>query len=201
MTKDRCLDVLAQYEKFLIKYISKKTKKEFHHAAIKEDFRTAIKDLPDDIKFIYADPPYTRDHYSRFYHVLETICLNDYPTVSKNKAKGKINFSKGIYRESRHQSEFCIRSQAPKAFDDLFRLSREKDKVLILSYSPYDENKESHPRVVKLGFLTKKAKQYYSDVKLVSAGRFRHSKLTKSDLHLESENEAEVFLTCKNNNN
>ena len=30
-------------------------------------------------EFVYADPPYTRDHYSRFYHVLETLALRDDP--------------------------------------------------------------------------------------------------------------------------
>jgi adenine-specific DNA-methyltransferase len=29
---------------------------------------------------VYADPPYTRDHYSRYYHLLETLVLYDYRT-------------------------------------------------------------------------------------------------------------------------
>ena len=28
---------------------------------------------------VYADPPYTRDHYSRYYHLLDTLLLYDYP--------------------------------------------------------------------------------------------------------------------------
>lgn len=197
LNKDRNIDVMKNYKECLQKYLNKKNNNNFHHLAIKMDFREAIGRLDDDIKFIYADPPYTRDHYSRFYHVLETICFNDYPKVSKNKAKGVVNYSKGLYREIRHQSEFCIRSQAPNAFNDLFKLSRENNKVLILSYSPYDESKGAHPRVVKLDYLQSQAKKYFESVNIVSAGKFRHSKLNKVGLHLSSENEAEIFLVCK----
>lgn len=31
---------------------------------------------------VYLDPPYTRDEYSRYYHVLETLVRYDYPSVS-----------------------------------------------------------------------------------------------------------------------
>jgi len=31
---------------------------------------------------VYFDPPYTRDEYSRYYHVLETLTLYNYPTVA-----------------------------------------------------------------------------------------------------------------------
>ena len=36
------------------------------------------------VAVIYADPPYTRDHYSRFYHVLETLCLRDCPMFQQH---------------------------------------------------------------------------------------------------------------------
>ncbi len=31
---------------------------------------------------IYADPPYTDDQYSRYYHILDTLMLYDYPSTS-----------------------------------------------------------------------------------------------------------------------
>lgn len=198
LNKDRNLDVLEYYVKALNNYANKSNIKAFKHHAIRKDFREAIKNLDNEIKFVYADPPYTRDHYSRFYHVLETICLNDYPTVSTNKTNGIVSFSKGIYRKERHQSEFCIRSQASKAFTDLFQLCSENDKILILSYSPYDEKKGAHPRVVTLEFLKNTAKEYFENVKIVSAGKFKHSKLNKTDFHLSSGDEAEIFIVCKN---
>jgi adenine-specific DNA-methyltransferase len=65
---------------------------------------------------IYADPPYAFVHYSRFYHAMETLCLYDYP---KLQIKGG-NLVKGRYREERHQSPFCIRTQVSGAFECLF---------------------------------------------------------------------------------
>ena len=44
-------------------------------------------------KIVYADPPYTRDHYSRFYHVLETISLFDSPIVSKTKMQARLKIA------------------------------------------------------------------------------------------------------------
>ena len=45
---------------------------------------------------IYADPPYSKAQYSRYYHVLETIVLYDYPSCE----------GKGRYRRDRFQTNF-----------------------------------------------------------------------------------------------
>lgn len=42
---------------------------------------------------VYLDPPYTRDEYSRYYHVLETLVLYDYPVVggkARIRARGTV---------------------------------------------------------------------------------------------------------------
>ena len=41
-----------------------------------------------DVDTFYLDPPYTIDHYSRFYHIPETLVLYDYPELEKKKIKG-----------------------------------------------------------------------------------------------------------------
>lgn len=38
---------------------------------------------------VYFDPPYTRDEYSRYYHVLETLVRYDYPTVQDKASMPK----------------------------------------------------------------------------------------------------------------
>lgn len=80
---------------------------------------------------VYADPPYGFVHYSRFYHALETLCLYDYPDL---QIKGG-SMVKGRYRENRHQSPFCIKSQVEGAFFDLFSGVKLADANLALSYS------------------------------------------------------------------
>ncbi len=80
---------------------------------------------------VYADPPYCFVHYSRFYHALETLVLYDFPQLQIQKG----SVVKGRYRESRHQSPFCIKSQVAGAFADLFNGIRKSNSSLVLSYS------------------------------------------------------------------
>lgn len=80
---------------------------------------------------VYADPPYAFVHYSRFYHALETLVLYDYPDIQQIKGETV----KGRYREGRHQSPFCIRTQVPEAFRTLFRGVSASGSNLVLSYS------------------------------------------------------------------
>ncbi|WP_052417559.1 DNA adenine methylase [Cellvibrio mixtus] len=197
LKKDRNLDVLEIYQSWLGKY-SKRSGVLNKHKVLNMDYREALDSLDGDIGLIYADPPYTRDHYSRFYHGLETLCLMDYPEVSSSKGGGKIQLSRGLYRSDRHQSDFCIKSKAPRAFKDLFEKSAKTNRTLLLSYSPYDKEKGAHPRVVELDFLISLAKEYFGYVDVKSPGNFSHSKLNRADLHLQSEKVSELLLVCRN---
>jgi adenine-specific DNA methylase len=143
---------------------------------------------------IYADPPYTRDHYSRFYHVLETMCLGDSPEVSTTLLTGEGATSRGLYRADRHQSPFCIKSQAPGAFREMFQGAGRVP--MLVSYSPFV--KDGHPRLVTIDAIVATASEFYEDVEVVTAGQVTHSKLNKTELHLDALEEAEVFLACKN---
>lgn len=197
LKKDRNIDVLKLYKNWLNKYLSNYSSNR-NHKVLNCDYREALRNLDDDVRVVYADPPYTRDHYSRFYHGLETLSIRDFPKISKTKIGGKEKLSRGLYREERKQSEFCIRSKAPQAFEELFKLVSAKDRILILSYSPYDKSKGAHPRVVEIELLEKMAKLFFDDVEIRSIGKFSHSKLNRTDLHLTAENAAEVLIICKN---
>lgn len=197
LRKDRNIDVLDLYNQWLNKYLNNQTT-DLNHQVLKVDYKAALKNLSDDVRIVYADPPYTRDHYSRFYHGLETISLRDFPKISKTKIGSKEKLSRGLYREEREQSDFCIRSKAPKAFNDLFKLVAEKDRILILSYSPYDKSKGAHPRCVEIELLEEMAKVYFDIVDIRSIGKFSHSKLNRTDLHLDADDSAEVLIICRN---
>lgn len=80
---------------------------------------------------IYADPPYCFVHYSRFYHALETVVRYDFPKLQVQRGK----IVKGRYRETRHQSPFCIKSKVDSAFDTLFQAASKSDSNIVLSYS------------------------------------------------------------------
>ena len=79
----------------------------------------------DNGMIIYADPPYAFVHYSRFYHVLETLVKYDNPEVKY----------KGRYRTDRHQSPFSIKTKVKDAFRSMFTKVVKGEHSLVLSYS------------------------------------------------------------------
>jgi len=101
----------------------------YDHQIMAVDYMECLEETKDAT--IYADPPYCFVHYSRFYHALETIVLYDYPTIQRKNGK----MVKGRYREERHQSPFCIKSQVKGAFDNMFKVISKNNCSLVLSYS------------------------------------------------------------------
>lgn len=195
--KDKTVDVMELYKEWLMRY-ALLPRSCNNSVVFQGDCLDCLESLTDDVETIYADPPYTREHYSRFYHVLETISFRDSPKVSMVKTHGETHVSNGIYRAERFQSPFCIKSQALEMFDKMFELSSQKGKKLLLSYSPYDRFKNSHPRVVTIEQLIDIAEKYYRNVELVSAGTFHHNKLNSVEHKLEAADEAELLIVSTN---
>lgn len=73
---------------------------------------------------IYADPPYSADQYSRYYHVYETLLLYDYPEAA----------GAGRYRPDRFVSPFSIRTKVESAIEEVISLSAQMQAKLVLSY-------------------------------------------------------------------
>jgi len=90
------------------------------------DYRQLLRDaaIMDQVDLVYADPPYTSVHYSRFYHILETLVRYDYPE----------SMYAGRYRNDRHQSGFCQKSNVETEFRHLIESLRRRRKTLVISY-------------------------------------------------------------------
>lgn len=99
------------------------------HELVSMDYMDCLASLTRSV--IYADPPYAFVHYSRFYHAMETIVKYDYPAL---QAKGA-QLVKGRYRNDRHQSPFCIKTQVHGAFSSMFDGVKNSESDLLLSYS------------------------------------------------------------------
>ncbi len=196
--EDRSMKVFDVYEKWLKFYLS--VGEDSHkHFVICDDYLSALDKLKDtNVSVIYADPPYTRYHYSRYYHVLETICLRDNPKVTTTFPNGFGGISRAIYRAGRHQSPFCIKSQAEEAFDRMFRKVKELGVPLVLSYSPFDASQAVTPRLQTVNQLIEKAKMYFNQVTTMSPGEFTHSKLNCAGKNFRANHEAEILILCKN---
>lgn len=108
---------------------------------------------------VYADPPYSKAQYSRYYHVLETLTLYDYPCA----------LAKGRYREARFQTPFSNVGTVSQAFEDLITRVAASGASLVLSYPSNGLLFESDTDPVSM-----LAKSYRS-VRLAAAFRKRHS--------------------------
>ncbi len=194
--RDRYKNTLETYLLNLEKFTTLKISN-FTNRAVRSDYSDFLSSPEFEESVVYADPPYTRDHYSRFYHVLETLALRDDPKISTNTAHGVTGPSRGVYRLDRHQSPFCIRSQAPHAFERMFSKVAKRKVPLILSYSPYASEKNAHPRVMQIETIRDIAKIHFSEVKVESVGEFTHSRLNKVELSKEVSRDAEFLFICR----
>ena len=122
---------------------------------------------------VYADPPYSSVHYSRFYHAIETLIMYDYPNVKY----------KGRYREDRHQSPFGKKTEVKNAFGKLFKGVKNKNSHLILSYS--DNGMITQDEIMEIGNSIM-GNQYKGDIQVKE---YIHSKMGRSDIHSMGVNE------------
>jgi adenine-specific DNA-methyltransferase len=195
VTRSRRAEVTTCFDAWIAKYAAL-PRAPFRCEAVQADFRTTLSEL-DEVGVIYADPPYTRDHYSRFYHVLETIAVDDLPGITL--APGSDEPGRGLYRETRHQSPFCIRSQARSAFQELFSHAKRLDAPLVLSYSPRSAGTTARPetRLVSVEGLVDLAGEYFSDVRIFPVDASRHSRFNRVELSAPRDGAAEVLIVGK----
>lgn len=102
-----------------------------------------------DVRTVYADPPYTAQQYSRFYHLLETLTEGVPPILQR--VKGSV--TRGLYPEGRFLSPFSSRRQAPQAFQALMSAARDADANMIISYSDSVGKATGNARMVSLDDL------------------------------------------------
>jgi adenine-specific DNA-methyltransferase len=149
--KDRAVDVRALFAERLAHIFDVAAPAREGHAAA----RTTLAELLAEpspaagVQLIYADPPYTAQQYSRFYHVLETLVEHRVPRLLRRRGR----VTTGVYPAERYLSPFCSRQQAPQSFRDLMALSRQLGAHLLLSYSSSASGQTGNERVIGLDRL------------------------------------------------
>lgn len=177
-TEGSLADILIYRRRSVAKYFERKynevllwipqSKPVHKHRTTALDYTQCLKTLHGGT--VYADPPYCFVHYSRFYHALETLVLYDYPKI---QAKNGV-MVKGRYRDDRHQSPFCIKSQVRVAFSRLFQGVAKSRASLAMSYSntgmiTIEEVEELAAAV----FIDKKIEVLFTDHQHMTLGRLK----------------------------
>ena len=180
----RSADIIALFKETLSKFDERGlfAKSEKRHICLNLDYEACLRSINiDEHTLVYADPPYFKEHYSRYYHVLNTICLYDYPELAINPQSK--DYSIGRYRADRNVSDFGKRAKAISAFSRLIKTCAERKAGLLISYS---ENS-----LVKIYEIIQLAKVYYNvrviRVKLMhsSQGRATESNRTVKEFLLQ----------------
>ena len=108
---------------------------------------------------VIIDTPYSNVHYSRFYHVLETIARGRCKNVSGSGRYPPI--------DERPQSKFSNKGQSEEAFNELLRLMHEKEVTAILTFPAGKSSNGVSGRKV-----TDIAKKWFNVEKHIVNGKF-----------------------------
>lgn len=130
--KDRSISVDAKVAGAVQRIVEQAAGCSSHGASNVDALSVSAHDLRSrGVSVVYADPPYTAQQYSRFYHVLETVTSG--VTAPIQNVRGSV--PKGLYPAERYLSPFCSRRQASGAFKQLIGTARDAGAHLVLSYS------------------------------------------------------------------
>lgn len=138
--KQRSKSIITYMLEKLDEFIASAKTENYHkkNKVYNKDLIALLKDPyfnDENIKLIYADPPYTDMQYSRYYHLLNVVTQYDYPNPTINKGK----YTKGLYTEGRNQSGLSQKNSAKIILEELFKYCNNKKSLLALSFA-YPKN-------------------------------------------------------------
>lgn len=131
---DRGVSVRDSYLRSL-DFIEQGTRAASGHLAFESEAENVSSDYLSalGVTTVYADPPYTAQQYSRFYHLLDTVIEGVPPLLQRSGSDAAV--TKGLYPEERFKSAFCSRRRAPEAFERLAQQAFDASARLVISYS------------------------------------------------------------------
>lgn len=147
----------------------------------------------DDFDLYYLDPPYTAQQYSRFYHILETLCTYESPKLITN---GQL--TTGLYPEERFKSAFCSKSTALLTIKKIIQKVRQNNACLMISYSYSRAGSDGNTRMISLMELLEVCEQEYGarSVMLWNMGH-NYRQFNSKQKTNEKRNDPEILVTCK----
>ena len=140
---------------------------------------------------IYADPPYTAQQYSRFYHILETLLLYDYPKLQAHPLRPD-TLTQGLYRLDRHKSVFCSKPATAKAFESLFSIAQQVCDSMILSYSE-STSTSGNPRMIDSATILGLAKRHTRQIEEQQL-MHKYRKLNRGVVNREHGDPEKLFI-------
>ena len=114
-----------------------------------------------NISVIYADPPYTAQQYSRFYHIPEVVRYYKYPMLQQHRG----HITQGLYPDGKFKSDFCSKTKAKEAFRTVFNLVKKTQCSFVLSYSESKKDATGNERMVTKNDILSIAEEFIPNYK------------------------------------
>jgi adenine-specific DNA-methyltransferase len=146
------------------------------------------------ISVIYADPPYTAQQYSRYYHVPEIIFHYKYPRLQI--VDGKV--TSGLYPDNKFKSRFCSKTESAYAFADLFKFAAQLSSSLIISYSSSLSEETGNLRMIELENIIEMGSKYLPVCSLeILKFNFQYKQLNTSKKIIQAKDDKEFLIVFK----
>lgn len=142
---------------------------------------------------VYADPPYTAQQYSRFYHVPEVLVDYRVPNLELVNEQP----TRGLYPGGRYKSPFSSKRQAPSAFADLCERSLDARASLVISYSASVSGETGNDRMIGLRELEALCRRFFGrgEVEVVPL-ELVYRQFNGEVLALEARHDREYLVVC-----
>lgn len=156
---DRNVDVADTFVNCLIAVVDRGRSSNEGHSVLRQPVeQLAAEQLRErNIGVVYADPPYTAQQYSRFYHVLDTLATG----VPRRLQTTKRGVTGGLYPDGRYLSPYCSKRQAGAAFGHLAATCWAAGASLVLSYSTSARASTGNARMITLSELRRVLARHY----------------------------------------
>ncbi|MRJ47114.1 DNA adenine methylase [Fundicoccus ignavus] len=195
--RDWNVSIRSKMEQMLERLLNETKIAKYENEVYNKDFFDLVEIFSGGDNLIYyLDPPYTIDHYSRFYHVLETLILYDYPDLEVGKLGGHYRLLRGRYRNDRTQSKYSIPSKARFEFEKVFKKISETGASLVLSYS--EASGEGRARLITKEELIDLLEENFDTVESYEINH-SYRRLNKEELNFSSALTRELLFYGVNN--
>ena len=191
--QDRRLSIVEKFDAAANSIATATTDLKNVHCAEQSSAEEFLEKHDSGVDVVYADPPYTAQQYSRFYHLLETVLTYQVPELLHN---GKV--TNGLYPTNRYKSDFCSRTRVGPAFDRVVSSSFGLGAFLLISYSVSSKNSVGNARMISLQDLTAICHQHYgsSSVECVPMSH-RYRQFNSTARSNADRNDQEILIVCR----
>ena len=146
-----------------------------------------------DVRLVYADPPYTAQQYSRFYHLLDVYAQGRPRPLQRVRG----NITKGLYPTNRYMSPYCRKTQAAAALRRLAATCRDAEATLLLSYSLSARRSTGNERILSLDALISILASSYGQANLnIAELDHRYRQFNSSRKVRASRDDTEILVTA-----